>query len=96
MRKEIYRRRLRTTEQVAQREYLCDHCYSPIFPGDYYKSQISVQKILISEEGKIRVKRTIYTLRQHIEPPCDEPDPEWERDCNKLEKDGELEVLSAA
>lgn len=96
MRREIYRRTLRTSEQMAHTEHFCDDCCCPISSGDYYESTISAQKILISEGTKMRVKKTIYTLKRHINPPCDGFDPEWEKMCEELENEGGLESSMVA
>lgn len=96
MRREIYRRTLRTTEQMAHTDHFCDDCCCPIFQGDYYESIISAQRILIGEGSKIEVKKTIYTLRRHIDPPCDGLDPEWEKMCEELEGSGDLESSMVA
>lgn len=55
---------LRTYRCLAQTLHFCDRCFHDIEPGQMYECSVTV-----IARGKILV------LKNHVEPPCEYPDP---------------------
>jgi len=74
---------LRYYHRIAQRQYVCNRCDIPIFPGDPYHGEVWII------DGKIRI------MRSHDGCPCLPPDEE-EKEKKEVEAEEEAKEPALA